>query len=364
MIIDNTIDETSAKYWCLANAKQISKAVAALKDASKETSDEKAGIQTAIALGPDNKKLEECSMAESMLAEGVLASLFSSPPAWADEPTGISPVGPEDVFAGDVAGGVAGFNRGVDKAIATAGTAAFVSNPALRKLAAKVGKLYAKMFAKHPKKMAVATAAAANPEVTKKVVDVGTKVVKAGVEVAKNGAEEISAIRKMYNTVRPALAAICRFFQPAVEVMMKHPVTSAAVGAACYGLVVTRHMWIPYVKRMKYSRTSGQRLAAVKFESDGNDYMFEYRLKSKRWVLLDGMKLASKEDAASFAGTKFAQHFFAQCEKNFNALFANKDVVLSQVALMHDEELLSVMNDVIANEDVIRDTLMKQKMTF
>lgn len=60
MIIDNVIDEVTARYFCAANKRLIEDAVKNARKAARENSAEKLGIQTAIALGPSpEKKLEQ-----------------------------------------------------------------------------------------------------------------------------------------------------------------------------------------------------------------------------------------------------------------------------------------------------------------
>lgn len=61
--------------------------------------------------------------------------LFNSPPAWAEEPTGFNLSSPKDVFKDDVAGGIAGYNKGAKMATAAAATAIGASIPAVRNAA-------------------------------------------------------------------------------------------------------------------------------------------------------------------------------------------------------------------------------------
>lgn len=61
--------------------------------------------------------------------------LFNSPPAWAEEPTGFNLSSPKDVFKDNVAGGIAGYNKGAKMATTAAATAIGASIPAVRNAA-------------------------------------------------------------------------------------------------------------------------------------------------------------------------------------------------------------------------------------
>lgn len=223
--------------------------------------------------------------------------------AWVEEPTGFNLARPKDVFKNDVKGGLAGYNTGVKRALATAGAAIAAANPATTAAAAKN---VAKFMTKYPKTALTAGIAALNPAGAIKAAKHGADVAKSAVELAKNGAKEVSWLQKLLKKLEPAFDKACKFFKPVTDIVMKHPIGSIAAGAACYGIFATRSLWMPYMRRLKYGMTSGQRLAAVKFNADGDDYTFEYRLKLHRWVLFEGNVFADAEDAASFIKTKFA----------------------------------------------------------
>ena len=56
MIIDPNIDEATAKYWCIANKQKILEIASKAKESAVSDDQEKDGIQTAIAVGPNGKK--------------------------------------------------------------------------------------------------------------------------------------------------------------------------------------------------------------------------------------------------------------------------------------------------------------------
>lgn len=56
MLVDNVIDESSARYFCVFNAKTIEKSVSQAKKFAEDDSEEKLGIQTAIAIGPNREE--------------------------------------------------------------------------------------------------------------------------------------------------------------------------------------------------------------------------------------------------------------------------------------------------------------------
>ena len=79
MIIDNVIDEFTARYFCAVDAHLIKDAIDQAKKFSKEESSEKTGIQIAIAVGPeagDKIKDIEKKLDESQLNEGFFKSVY------------------------------------------------------------------------------------------------------------------------------------------------------------------------------------------------------------------------------------------------------------------------------------------------
>ena len=79
MIVDNAIDEATAKYFCAVDAHLIEDAMSQAKKFAKSNSTEKIGIQTAIAVGPDaEKKIEdvEKQLNESQLNEGFFKNVY------------------------------------------------------------------------------------------------------------------------------------------------------------------------------------------------------------------------------------------------------------------------------------------------
>ena len=353
MIIDNVIDEFTARYFCAVDAHLIKDAIAQAKKFSKEESSEKTGIQMAIAVGPeagDKIKDIEKKLDESQLNEGFFKSvydfLFNSPPAWVEEPTGFNLSAPKDVFKDDVAGGIAGYNKGAKMATATAATAIGASIPAVRNAAAQVGKT----AIKHPVASAVSGLAVANLDTT--------------VEIAKNARKDLSAFGKMLNACKPAIDKVCGLFKPLVDFFKEHPIFASTIGAIGYGLLKTYPIWWPYMRRLSYEITSGKTLARVDFEANDSSYTFEYTANKNKWVLLNAGKVASIEDSTTFVKTKFAQRFIKQVKKNFEALFSNKDVVLAQASLVGGEKLVDAFKKFFESEKIIRSNMFTQKMMF
>lgn len=252
MLLDNAIDEDSARYFCAVYDFEIKDAVKKVKAAVKSDSVEKVGVQTAMALGPKPKALNE----------NWFTDLLNAPPAWVEEPTGFNLCSPEDVFKDDVKSGVEGFKNGQNMALAVSGAALASSIPPVRHAAARLGKSVMKTAARHPIATPVAALAASNPKSTAKFV--------------KNTVSDIGSIGRSVGSLEPYLSRICGFFKPLVDFFKDHPVYASALGAIGYGLLKTYSVWSPYLRRLVYEATSGNALAAVEFEANDKSWRFEY----------------------------------------------------------------------------------------
>ena len=361
MIIDSNIDEVTAKYWCIANKQKILEIASQAKKSAVSDDQEKDGIQTAIAVGPNGKKKLEAiqtKLDESQLDEGfwrgVYDFLFNSPPAWAEEPTGFNLAAPEDVFKDDVAGGIAGYNKGAKMATAAGAAAIGASIPGVRNAAVKIAKTGVKTgvkaAVKHPVATTVGVVAAKNYDTVK--------------DVAANAGKELSTIVRAVQKCQPFIDKVCAFFQPLVDFFKKHPLAASALGAIGYGLLRTYPLWHPYLRRMWYELRSGKCLAKVNFDANDISYTFEYTANKRKWTLLNSGKIASVEDASSFMNTEFAKKFIAKCKENFEVLFAHKDMILASSALENDKSMLDAFKDLFAQEADIRANLYAGKMLF
>ena len=357
MIIDNNIDEVTARYWCIANKQKILEIASQAKKNAVSDNEEKDGIQAAIALGPNGKeKLEaiQTKLDESQLDEGfwrgVYDFLFNSPPAWVDEPTGLNLTAPEDVFKDDVAGGIVGYNQGTKMATAAGAAAIGASIPIVRNAAAKVAKTGVKTAVKHPVATTVGVVAAKNYDTVK--------------DVAANAGKELSALGKMIDKCQPFIDKVCAFFSPLVDFFKEHPLAASALGAIGYGLLRTYPLWSPYLRRMWYELRSGKCLAKVNFEANDTSYTFEYTANKRKWTLLNSGKIASVEDASSFMNTEFAKKFIAKCKDNFDTLFAHKDMILASSALENDKSMMSAFKELFDQEKDIKANLYSGKLLF
>lgn len=214
--------------------------------------------------------------------------MFNSPPAWVEEPTGFNLCAPEHVFKNDVAGGIAGYNRGAKMAAATGAVVIGASIPIVRNAALQIGK----QAIKHPVAATVATVAATHPSAT--------------VDVIKHTASDVGTVAKAVESCKPAFDTVCSWFAPLVNFFKEHPLYASVVGAIGYGLFETYPLWWPYVRRLSYELTSGKTLAKVEFDANDSSWTFEYTLNKNKWVLLNSGKIASAEDSTSFINTKFA----------------------------------------------------------
>lgn len=196
----------------------------------------------------------------------------------------------------------------------------------------------------------VATVAATHPDAT--------------VDIVKNTAKDAGAIAKAIEACKPAFDTVCGWFKPLVDFFKEHPLYASAAGAVGYGLLKTLPIWWPHIRRLGYELTSGKLLAKVDFEANDSSWTFEYTLRKNKWVLLNGGKIASPEDSASFMKTKFAQRFIEQCKNNFESLFAHKNVVLAQASLVGGDSLRDAFQKFIDNERSIRSNMFYGKMIF
>jgi len=349
MIVDNVIDEVTARYFCAANKRFIEDAVKNAREAARENSAEKLGIQTAMALGPNpEKKLEQAKtqLDEAQLNEGFWSWLFNSPPAWVEEPTGFNLAAPEQVFKSDVQGGIEGYNTGTKMAAGVGAAAVAASIPVVRNAAVQIGK----QAVKHPVAATVATVAATHPGAT--------------VDIVKNTAKDAGAVASALEACKPAFDTVCGWFKPLVDFFKEHPLYASAAGAVGYGLLKTLPLWWPYIRRLGYELTSGKTLAKVDFEANDSSWSFEYTLRKNKWVLLNAGKIASPEDSTTFMKTRFAQRFIEQCKKNFESLFAHKDVILAQASLVGGSSLRDTFKKFIDSEQAIRANMFYGKMIF
>lgn len=335
MILDNTIDEESARYFCVVHDFEIKDAVKKAKEAAKSDSAEKIGVQAAMALGPKPKTLNE----------NWFTDLLKAPPAWAEEPTGFNLCSPEDVFKDDVKSGVEGYNKGQNMALAVSGAALASSIQSVRHAAARLEKSIMKTATRHPVTAATAALVASNPESTAKLV--------------KNTVSDIGSIGKFVGSLEPYLNRICGFFKPLVDFFKDHPIYASALGAIGYGLLKTYPVWSPYLRRLVYEATSGGALAAVEFEANDKSWRFEYSQKKNKWVLLNAGRIAPPEDSGSFMKTDFAGKFIRKCAENFECLFKNKDVVVAQAALAGN---VSEIRKILRQEKRIRANMFTGKM--
>ena len=124
--------------------------------------------------------------------------LFNSPPAWVDEPTGFNLAAPEDVFKDDVAGGIAGYNKGAKMATAAGAAAIGASIPGVRNAAANIAKTGVKTAVKHPVATTVGVVAAKNYDTVK--------------DVAVNAGKELSTVGRAIEKCQPFIDKVCAFF--------------------------------------------------------------------------------------------------------------------------------------------------------
>lgn len=299
MIVDNSIDEMTARYFCAVDGKLVKQAMEKAKEFSQEKSPEKLGMQAAVALGPNPAKAIEKSeqrLNEShKLNENWLTDLFNSPPAWAEEPTGFNLAAPKEVWKDDFKGGLAGYNAGCKAAAMTSAAIIGASIPPVRNAALKIGKGLTKQAVKHP----IAAAATA----------VAVKNADTVIDVAKNFKDDVENTKSLLDKLGDAFDVVCGWFKPLTDYFKEHPLYASAIGAIGYGLFKTYPLWWPYVRRLGYELTSGGILAKAEFEANGSDWTFEYSASKRKWVLLNAGRIASAEDSISFSQTMFAKKF-------------------------------------------------------
>lgn len=354
MIIDQTINEIDAKYFCVINKKLVDEVLKQANKAVKSENDLKTGIQTSIALGPNAKDKIANIQSESknfktkkekgkFIQEGFVDWFLNLRPAWVEEPTGFNLAAPEEVFKNNVEGGIRSYNTGILTGAATGVGSLGIANPAIRNSALKVAKNVSKFSVNHP---IVATGAAIAINNPKGTID----AVKAVADIGKNGVDELGKFEKFLEKLQPYIDTVCRWFSPVIGFFKKSPLTASAIGAICYGLFLTRQIWFPYIRRLGYTITKGKTLARVDFEANETNYTFQYTLNKHKWALLSGGKIASPEETSSFIQTKFAKRFLNQCKENFDCLFNHKNVFLAQASLVGGQDLVDQFKDFLKDE--------------
>ena len=220
----------------------------------------------------------------------------------------------------------------------------------MRRAAISIGKKVAKSAVKHP----IATGATAVA-----LSNSGTVT-----SIAKNTIGDIKGIQSFLSSLQPYIAKICGAFKPLVDFFKKHPIYASSLGAIGYGLLKTYPIWWPYMRRLGYELTSGDILAKCEFDANGSSWRFEYSARKNKWILLNSGKIASAEDSLTFIDTDFAERFIDQCEKNFNAAFKNKKMILAQAALAGGKKLEDRTREFLDTEQQIKANMFKKKMMF
>ena len=283
MISDRTIDESTAKYWCIFSNKEFK---SALDKVLKTMSDNKTQNAAKNALDDIVAKAKDTSINESFL--DFLADFTPT------DPTG-GAVG----IVGDLAGKSPEQIEANAAAMATAaGAIATAIVPQTRGAALKVGKL----AAKNPGTVLLTGAA-----------------VKLGMDAV--GDEDDAwwqKLRKLVNKVWD----IGTF-------TTKHSTAIAVAGTTAFALFKTAPLWMPLVGSMVKSLLRGNSLAVVEFDSNGTMYKMHYDVKYRRWELMYKSfsfgRTPPPEETEQLLSTKFFTEYIDQCKKYILPIIENGD---------------------------------------
>lgn len=237
-----------------------------------------------------------------------------------------------------VVGGAVAAAPAVATAAPAVGTAMVTGAKAVGKGAVAVGKTTAKVAGNVA--AGVAAGVAANPQAAATAVGIGA----AALWIDKHPKAKATA-----------------------EFLWRHKVATLAIAGASYILAKTRHTWVPFFKKLKYSLFKGDYLARCDFTADGVDYSFVYDLSYNKWILKYRSLFRSvvpKEDVLSFTNTHFASEFVDQCKSYCLEYFNNEKLKASMdlVSKLADRDVGKKLSNIFKNEDQIRQNMFNLKV--
>lgn len=196
------------------------------------------------------------------------------------------------------------------------------------------------------------------PEITLKAVK---SVAKTVVKHPVDAAETVVAVKVVEELAEKGwLDDVLGWCKSIGGFLKDHPVAVGAFGSIAYGLLKTYPMWWPYVRRLCYSITAGDRIAACEFESNGRSYVFEYSLGKNKWVLLQGGRLSG--DIYSFVQTGFAKKFVSRCREILEPALAKSAALKAMAGGCGDKNVGKILNGIADGADSIKANMFGLKI--
>lgn len=314
MISDKTIDESTAKYWCIFSNKGFKHALD--KVVSEIASSKTQQIaQNALEDGIKSKA-QDAQLNESFT--DFLANLSPSDPASGS----VGIVGdladktPEQIKANAAAMGTA------------AVSAAAILTPPGRTAASAVGKT----IVKNPGKALLAGA-----------------TVKLGMDMAGDENDAWwDKLGKLVNKVWDIGAFTA-----------KHSTAIAVAGTTAFALFKTAPLWMPLISSMVKSMLRGDSLAVVEFDSNGTMYKMHYDMKYRRWELMyKGFSFGrspAPEETEQLMNTAFFKHYIQQCKDYIIPIIKNEDreAVMQAIAALSSNKSQKVIEKIMYDKSII-----------
>lgn len=138
-----------------------------------------------------------------------------------------------------------------------------------------------------------------------------------------------------------------------------HAKEIAIASTTAYALFKTAGIWMPLVASMVKSFLRGKSLAIVEFDSNGVWYKMHYDIKYKRWELLyKGFSFGNSpqpEETEQLMNTKFFKAYVAQCKRYIELIVnnENREAVLQAIGQLSDNATKNILDVLLSDNDII-----------
>ena len=322
MIIDNSIDEFEARYWCVFSDKLYRDLAKSINNPNKEQKKLNSDIDAAIDSASKKQKLLEKYESEGKGLKTKIDNIVGKP------------------------------------------------SPELQKELQQLYKKDRAAFQSHPyvvkRREAYQQIALANNDEKGVICDMDDN---------GNVVPMTMADTKNNTTLSGFLSNIGKNFTENLGSILSNVLAGAAIAGVSYLLFKS----MPYIaKKTKYMYKKfkeGNKLAECLFStSDGNEYRFFYDFKIQKWILAyQSMKVStietfpSKDDVNSFLQTEFCKNFVDQCRSYILPIIDNVDgigSILINGNVIKDSKAKQLVKDIIEAAPAIKANMFKLKVRY